>query len=255
MKTLIRIATAAAVLAIVQGCSNDDSSEPSSTCTPAVHTEPDAAAAEQFCIDVMEAMCARAYGDCPALGAPYATREECVAQETAICNMIDFSDAWYDTGCGNICMSFVLGASCGVLVSDDLQACDASIGFLAPPEPPPEIMPEVVATITAGTYADTITYSDPVWQGGHARAYAIYLAAGQTVTIETLPPTSGTGIGDSVVHLLSPTGTHLGSNDDGGVDLYSSLSTTISTTGYHRIVVRGYSTSRVGSYRLSVTIY
>jgi hypothetical protein len=247
---------AIAMLAIAAGCSDDDDG-PAGTCRPTAQTEANPAGVSAFCESLYQTVCHRGFTDCAAelgLTADFASEAECAAAMTSIC-AYGFSGYWYDAPCGQACIAYAAGAACSAFQGDEPQACSAAIGQLAPPPPPPPTgLPACGATITAGTITDTITASEPVFSGGHARAYCIDLTAGQTITIRTDPPLSGTEISDSVVHLYDATPTQIGYDDDGGTSLYSLLTRTVGTTGQYRIVVRGWSTSDVGSYRLTVTI-
>jgi hypothetical protein len=248
MTRLAGIAACAALLALAQGCSDDDKrANPPSTCTATPQTAPDPAGAEAYCAEFLSATCDRSFGDCPAigLGEIFATVEECRASMTAGCGMQTFSNDWYDAPCGAVCVGYLRGADCGSLVmGDEPQACAVATGSFAP---------EPLSTITAGTFTDTITAGDPIYDGGHARSYAIHFTAGQSVTIETSAPSVGTPIPDTYLHLIGPSGTPLAEDDDGGLSLYSRIATIIPATGDHLVIVRGFSSSLVGSYDLTIT--
>lgn len=262
MTTRIPLAMAAPLLALALGCSDGGGGGGAGACTPTVQTDPDPAGAQQFCADLYGALCDRSFGDCPDIGwgELFASAEECRSEVLSVFCAGDYSNDWYDAACGGACLAFVRGVACApLLASDEPQACQVATGSFGPdPIPttaPGSIAPEPISTITPGTYGDTISSGDPVYDGGHARAYAISFTAGQAPVIETAAPSAGVEIHDTVVHLLDPGGAEIGYDDDGSADpLYSRLAVTIATTGYHRIIVRGWALSDVGSYQLSVTI-
>jgi hypothetical protein len=251
MNTLVRLSAAVGLLALAQGCGDDGPSDPPNTCSPTAQTAPDPTGAEGYCVDFFSAFCDRAFGDCRALsdGAPFATREECRAQAAVECASEDFSSTWHDAGCGEVCVGFLRGASCATLLSTaaEPQACAAAEGSF----PPALFDPITAPTTVTGTISD----ADPIYDGGHARTYGITLGAGQTVTIETsagAPPE----IFDTVLYLVGPSGpAPLAENDDiGGGNFYSRISRTVSASGDHRIIVRGFASFLVGSYQLTVTV-
>jgi hypothetical protein len=245
MAKLFRIAAAAALIAGVQGCTDDARENPPGTCSPTPQTEPDPASVRQFCVDLNSALCDRSFGDCPAigLGELFASGEECRSAAALFCASEDFSREWLDAACGATCVAFYRGADCATILVADPQACAVASGSF-PPDP--------IGTISAGSFVDEISTTDPTYEGGHARAWSLSLAAGQSVAIETAA--AGTApIGDTVVHLFGPAGALLAENDD-SFSFYSRVAVTIPATGDHLVVVRGYSSAHVGTYQLTVAI-
>ncbi len=254
MKRIFASFAAAALLATAQGCSSGgDGGDPmpSGTCTPTPQTQPNPTGAQSFCLAMYGAICDRGFADCAAqigLNQMFASAADCRSYIASTVCASDFSSTGYDAACGASCVQALAHGSCAIYTAPDApQACDAAIPTIAPP---------CTATITPGvTITDTITSSDPVFDGGYSKTYCVTLAAGHAVTITTAAPVSGTGIYDTVVYLIDPAGTELVSNDDYGTTLYSQASTTTPTSGVYRVVVRGYSSARVGSYQLTVTVY
>ncbi len=251
---------AAALLATALGCSgggNDVLPAPSGMCNPVANPAPDPAAAQSFCAAMYGAICDRGFTDCVSeigISGSFASAADCRTFMTSVACSGSFTSYGYDASCAASCVDVIQRGSCGIFtVPDEPQACAAALVAITPPPPPP---PTCTATIGAGTITDTITSADPLYSGGYSHTFCIALAANQTIRIETLPPTSGTGIYDTVVYLLDPNGTVLGSDDDGSTTgLYSLLTRTVPAAGQYRIIVRGFSLSRVGSYQLSVTLY
>jgi hypothetical protein len=202
-------------------------------------------------------MCDRAFRDCVAelgMTAGFSSAAECRAFMSAMCAAEDFSAEGYDASCAHACLDVAQRGACAVFTgAEDPPACTMALVPIAPPPPPPPPPPPTcVATIGFGTFTDTITTSDPLYHSTHSKTYCLTLAASQTVRLETLPPAYGTGIDDTVVYLVGPTGAELAYNDDGGTGLYSLLTTTVTTTGSYRVVVTGWTSYDVGSYQLSV---
>lgn len=257
---MARAATWIAVgMVAIAGCSDDDERFfGTGTCAPTTHTEADPAGATAYCEDLSTTVCHRGFTDCVAevgLAGFFSSEQECVAITTSFCAS-DSSNSWYDGACGQACLLYAANGPCAVFEGEEPQACTAAVGALPTPVTG---VPACSATIAAGTISDTITLSDPLFDGGyagagHARAYCISLVAGQSVTIRTAAPLSGTGIGDSVVHLVDAIPAQLAYNDDGGDGMYSLLTATVPATGQYRIVVRGYDSADVGSYQLVVTV-
>jgi len=232
---------AVALLVIAQGCG--DSGGSGGTCNPTPQTTADPQGAAGHCLALVGAICERGFGDCSAvIDLPFSSADECTTSLGSSC--IGASNDWYDAPCGEACVAYARTGPCSIFTGPEPQACSAATGSLPL---------ACTATIPLGTVSDTLTVSDPMYDGGHARTYCIALTSGQAVTIRTSAPTSGTPIPDTVLHLLGPTGAQLASNDDWGGGLYSSISTTVPTTGTYKIVVRGYSSSDVGGYQLTVT--
>ncbi len=239
---------AAALLAAALACSSSGNDGPSGTCSPAASPPTDPTAAHDYCLAMYGAVCDRGFGDCAAqigLNQIFATVEECRSALTAQCTQ-DFSGYGYDAPCAAACVDVIQHGACSIfLAASEPQACASALRMP---------LPACTATITAGTISDTITVADPLYDGSHARTYCITLAANRIVTVETLPPTSGSEIFDTVVYLLDPLGVQIGFDDDGGTGLYSLLTRTVTSAGEYRIVVAGYSSSNVGSYQLRVTV-
>jgi hypothetical protein len=168
---------------------------------------------------------------------------------TSVCAADNYSTDGYDAACASACVDIVQRGSCAIFTGSEPQACTMALVQVA--QPPPSC----VATIGSGTFTDTISTSDPLYHSTHSRTYCITLAAGQTIRLETLPPSYGTGIDDTVVYLVGPTGTELAYNDDGGTGFYSLLTTSVGTAGSYRVIVSGWSSYDVGSYQLSVSLY
>lgn len=241
---------AVALAVIAQGCSNDDDGAPlsSGTCDPTVQTAPDPAGAEAYCVAFLTSICDRGFADCVAeigITAYFSSAAECRSVVTASCASDDYSNDWYDAPCGASCVGYVRTAPCSAFLGDEPQACVNATGSLPL---------ACTATIGPGTFTDTISLADPIYDGGHARTYCISFSAGQSVVIQTSTPSSGSSIGDTVLHLLNPSGAQIAYNDDYN-GLYSRISTTIAASGAYRIVVRGYSSSDTGSFDLTVTAF
>jgi hypothetical protein len=245
-----RVFMAAALLAAILACGDDDDEgvTSSGTCSPTAHTEPDPAGAAGFCAAFTGALCDRGFSDCAAVLGPivgfWPNAEACRADLAAGCASEDFSNSWYDRPCGEACVAYAASAPCSAFEGSEPQACAAAMGSgpLA-----------CSGVIFPGTISDTITSGDPVFDGGHARAYCISFTAGHSVVIETLAPLSGTPMDDTVLHLLDPTGAQIAFNDDFN-GLHSQIGPlTIPASGEHQIVVRGFSPFDVGSYQLRVT--
>lgn len=235
------------LLAATQACSSGDSSAPPGTCSPSAHTAPDPEGAAAYCAAFYDVVCERAFSDCAVeigLDTYFADAAACKATLQSTCTA-DATD-WYDAACGESCLAFGRTAPCSAFDGEEPQACAQATGSLPP---------ACTATISPGTTtSDTISAADPMYDGGHARTYCITFAAGQSVTIETSAPLSGTALGDSVIHLIDPAGVEIASDDDSGYGFYSLLTSTLVTPGEYRIVVRGFVSSVVGSFRLTTTV-
>jgi len=254
MRKCVALSLALALLAL-QACSDSHHEDPLpfGTCSPAAHTAADPTGAESFCTALFAAACDRAFAGCGAeldLGS-FSSASECRAYYASLCNYVDFSNDWYDSPCGDACINYIERAPCSALVGD-VQACSEASGTLPPPPPPPP--PACIATIYAGTISDTIVVGDPLYDGSHARTYCLSLTAGHSVTLETSAPLSGTEIYDTILYLIAPDGTLLASDDDGGVSLYSRIYVaSLPASGTYHVIVTGFSSYDVGSYRLTVT--
>src|SRR5512133_2619833 len=246
---------AAALLATALGCSggNDDPPPPpTGTCSPVANPTANPSAAQSFCAAMYGAVCDRGFTDCVSeigISGSFASAAECRTYMTSFACAGDFTSYGYDAACAASCVDVIQRGSCSIFTGAEPQACASALVAIAPPPP------ACTATIGAGTISDTITSADPLYHGGYSHTFCIALAANQQIRIETLAPTSGVAMDDTYVYLLDPTGAILAYNDDGGTGFYSLLTTTVGAAGQYRIVVRGFSTYDVGSYRLNVTLY
>jgi len=107
-------------------------------------------------------------------------------------------------------------------------------------------------TITPGqTIVDRLTNKDiPTGQGGFSRDYRILLKAGDQVAIDLSSDNF-----DTLVYLLSESGTTIAENDDGPDGSTNSLLfTRITKTGVYFIRVRAFGETAGGNFRLKVTL-
>lgn len=149
---------------------------------------------------------------------------------------------------------FVAPASGRIVIRVDGSATAGGAAFWLDVNAYPPLPADCQMTLAPGTIEDATTAADPLYSGSPSRSYCAALRAGQVVRISTEPPSSGGGIGDSVIHLLDPSRVQVAFDDDGGTDWYSLIpGYTATSAGWYQIVVRGYSRSDVGGYRLTVT--
>lgn len=251
MKTISKavLVTAALMLA---ACPDDSTTYSAPVCEPAPFTVADAAGAEAYCINSSNAICQRAFGDCSvelsSLSGFFANYAECSASLTADCQATNYSTTGVNAGCAALCLADIQTFACSAFLGAEPTECGAATGTVATPPG------SCSATITTGTIQDTITSADPLYSSYPSKTYCISFTAGQNVTITTAAPTSGTAIDDTVIYLLSPTGTQLAVNDDYGATWYSQINYSITTSGSYKIVVRGWG-GALGSYRLTVATY
>jgi len=126
-------------------------------------------------------------------------------------------------------------------------ACDPECWTLTGPT-------SAACTTTVSTFPSTydgqIDGSEPEWNGLPYDAYCVALTNGQTLTAETMAPASGEPLYDTVVHLFTATGQHLGMDDDLGQDRYSKLEYTVTADGTYVVVMLPYNQAILesGSY-------
>jgi hypothetical protein len=222
---------------------------------------PDEAGARAFCTSLLDALCEHEFGDCPGAVQPFvypvpSSLADCRAIAAATCLAQPLGDAWYDPGCGEVCVALARASSCETIHEwPSTQACRAAEGSFPPAPGGTLVLPQ--------TITDAISSTDPVYYEsfmmdvvGYSRTYGVALTAGQGVSIQTAPPAFGSGIGDTELYLVGPEGAQPIANDDdidwSAGNYYSAISLTVPITGDYRIVVRGQSASDSGGYELSV---